>query len=78
MTVSFEPQFHRRIGRNQNVSAWIALPPPETLVPAKSAFYRQWQLEERMKLQAAGETVLPDEYADSQSAATRRPARKTS
>ncbi|TCS36642.1 hypothetical protein EDC30_106184 [Paucimonas lemoignei] len=58
MAVSFEPQFHKRVNRNQEERAWIALPHPRTLVPVKSMFYRQWQFEERVRLQEAGEIVL--------------------
>lgn len=60
MSVGFEPQFHKRVARHKGVHAWMPLPQPRTLMPVKSVFYRQWQIEERLKLQAAGETVLPD------------------
>lgn len=60
MAVSFEPQFHKRIAHHKGARAWVALPQPKTLMPVKTVFYRQWQIEERLKLQEAGETVLPN------------------
>lgn len=59
MAVSFEPQFHKRIAYYKGARAWVALPQPKTLMPVKTVFYRQWQIEEQLKLQEAGETVLP-------------------
>lgn len=60
MSVSFKPQFHKRVVRYKSAHIWIALPHPKTLMPVKSVFYRQWQMEERLKLQEAGETVLQE------------------
>ncbi|HEY8101071.1 MAG TPA: hypothetical protein VIF82_09975 [Burkholderiaceae bacterium] len=60
----FEPQFHRILEQGHNHSVWIALPHPRTLIPLKKIFYRKWQLEECLKLQAAGETVVVSENND--------------
>jgi hypothetical protein len=60
MATSFEPQFHKRINRNKGTGQWIALPTPRTLIPVKSVFFQQWQIEERLRLQEAGEVVLQD------------------
>lgn len=78
MSFSFEPQFHKRVTRHKGTRAWMPLPQPRTLMPVKSVFYRQWQIEERLKLQAAGETVLPgdDRRAESAPAAVTRDGRE--
>jgi hypothetical protein len=58
MAIRFEPQFHKRLTPGRSGSVWVALPHPRTLIPVKLHFYREWQLEESVKLQEAGETVL--------------------
>lgn len=58
MTINFIPQFHKRISRNTEGSAWVAIPHPRTLIPVKTLYYRTWQQEERLRLQLAGEEVL--------------------
>lgn len=57
MALDFLPQFHMRIPQPDG-GIWIAAPYPETLVPAKQAYYRQWQCEEYQRLCNAGEEVI--------------------
>jgi hypothetical protein len=56
--MDFMPQFHRRATRSDGRRVWIAVPHPKTLVPEKTHYYRDWQREERLRLQNAGEHVL--------------------
>ena len=58
MALDFTPQFHKRISRNDGRNIWIALPPPKTLILAKTAYYRTWQQEEYQRLMNAGEDVV--------------------
>lgn len=58
MMIDFIPQFHKRVSRNTEGGAWVAIPHPRTLIPIKTLYYRTWQQEERLRLQQAGEEVL--------------------
>lgn len=58
MAAFFQPQFHRHVVLNGHERAWIALPYPNSVIAAKAIFYQHWQIEERMKLEKAGETVV--------------------
>jgi hypothetical protein len=59
MAPDFEPQFHKRVANGDNTSVWVALPHPRTVLPVKASFYLKWQMEERIRLEKAGETVAP-------------------
>jgi hypothetical protein len=58
MAIDFTPQFHKRLSQSNGRNVWVALPHPHTLIPVKTAYYRSWQQEERLRLQTAGEEVL--------------------
>jgi hypothetical protein len=53
----FEPQFHKRMALGAGKPIWVALPNPKSELPVKAEFYQKWQMEERMRLEKAGETV---------------------
>lgn len=57
MALDFLPQFHKRIA-HPGGGIWVAAPHPETLIPAKQAYYRKWQFEEYQRLCTAGEEVM--------------------
>jgi hypothetical protein len=57
MVIDFLPQFHKRILQNDGHNAWVAMPLPDTLIPAKARYYRAWRRAERLRLQEAGERV---------------------
>lgn len=59
MSIKFEPQFHKQISQNGKSNVWVALPHSKTTIPVKTRIYDQWQYEERLKIQEAGDTVLP-------------------
>lgn len=58
MAIDFTPQFHRRTPQNNGRNVWVAIPHPKTLIQVKTAYYRAWQQEERLRLQSAGEDVM--------------------
>ena len=58
MAINFIPQFHKRVSQNPEQSVWVAIPHPKTLIPVKTIYYRNWQQEECLRLQNAGEEVL--------------------
>jgi hypothetical protein len=63
MPITFDPQFHRKIKQASNHSVWQAMPHPRTVIPVKSTYYQKWQAEESLRLQEAGEIVLPNPQA---------------
>lgn len=58
MKINFNPQFHKRISHSDGGNAWVATPLPNTLIPAKTVYYRVWQRDESLRLQKAGERVV--------------------
>ncbi|RZI44806.1 hypothetical protein EGT07_05205 [Herbaspirillum sp. HC18] len=58
MAIDFTPQFHKRLSKHNGRNIWVAIPHPRTLIPVKTAYYRAWQQEERLRLTNAGEEVL--------------------
>lgn len=58
MAIDFTPQFHKRLSKNDGRILWVAVPPPRTLIPAKTVYYRTWQQEEGQRLRNAGEEVV--------------------
>jgi len=58
MAIHFLPQFHKKISRSDGRNVWIAIPHPKTLIPVKTVYYRNWQQEECLRLQEAGEEVM--------------------
>ncbi|MBC3919118.1 hypothetical protein H8L32_16625 [Undibacterium sp. CY18W] len=58
MTIKFEPQFHKKMSQSGDHAVWVALPHPRTIIPVKAHYYRQWQFEEQLKIQGAGDVVL--------------------
>lgn len=58
MKNTFDPQFHKCVAQSNDHGVWMALPHPRTLVSFKAECYKQWELEERLKLQEAGEELV--------------------
>jgi hypothetical protein len=58
MSITFDPQFHKKIKQTGNYSVWQATPHPKSVIPVKSMYYQKWQDEECLRLQENGEIVL--------------------
>ncbi len=58
MDINFTPQFHQKLTRSDDEVVWVALPRPYTLLALKERFYRDWETEERTRLEQAGDVVL--------------------
>lgn len=58
MVIDFVPQFHKEIAQSDGRNAWVAMPLPKTLIPAKTGYFRAWQREECLRLRKAGARVV--------------------
>lgn len=58
MSITFDPQFHRKIRQANDHVVWQAIQHPKSVIPVKSTYYQKWQAEECARLQEAGEVVV--------------------
>lgn len=58
MAINFTPKFHKQITEGMYAGTWIAVPPPAESADYKTDLFAANQIEERGRLEAAGETIF--------------------